>query len=60
LCAGANGQTEEARWRIFQKDFRTYCDLTGKSLRYRAWILGRRRLMRCAGKAAACVMKRSR
>ncbi len=39
------GQTSKSRWEIFRKDFLTYCELTDKPWCYRAYILGRRRLM---------------
>ena len=38
-------QSSDERWKIFRKDFETYCDLTNKPWYYRAYILGRRRLM---------------
>ena len=38
-------QSSDKRWKIFRKDFETYCDLTNKPWYYRAYILGRRRLM---------------
>ena len=38
-------QSSDKRWKIFRKDFETYCDLTNKPWYYRAYILGRRWLM---------------
>ncbi len=38
-------QSPDERWKIFKRDFETYCDLTGKPWCYRTYILGRRRLM---------------
>ena len=32
------------RWRIFRRDFRTYCTITGKPWYYRTYLLMRRRL----------------
>lgn len=40
-----SAEAAEKRWKIFQKDFNTYCDLAQKPWYYRRYILGRRRMM---------------
>jgi len=44
----ADAQKARARWEIFKKDFRMYCELTGKSRVYEWYILLRRRAMMLA------------
>ena len=44
------GQSSEERWKIFRKDFETYCNLTHKPWYWRVYLLGRRRLMMNAEK----------
>lgn len=38
-------RSSKERWKIFRKDFETYCELTDKPWYYRNYLLGRRRLM---------------